>query len=132
MSREKLMESKDTFREQMKERLAELTSDEKQQYLEGLVHAFDAVTRFCDPEEITPFERETFIGSALSMAYSETHNLKLDSETRMRPLVENNMRAVFANYTFAALVQLELLRVPLNIEESVRLQSISILAANTA
>ncbi len=131
MSHEKLEESLGTFCEQMDERLAGLTPEEKQQYLEGLVHAFDAVTRFCDPEEITPFERENFIGSALSWAYSKTGHLKLDPETRMRPLVESNMKGVAANYVFAALVQQELLGVSLDMEQSVRLRNVSFLAANT-
>jgi len=124
MSHERLEESLRIFYEQMEERLAGLTDAEKQQYLEGLVHAFDAVTRFCKPDEITPLERESFISSAKSWAYSRTDHLKLDPETRMRPLVESDGVSVAKSFIFAAKVQQDLLKIPLTFKERMRLQII--------
>jgi hypothetical protein len=130
MSHEKLDEGLRIFYEQMDERLDGLTPIEKQQYLEGLVHALDAITRYCPPEEVTPFERANFIDAVLSWAYSSTEILKLDSETRMRPLIESGMASVAKSYVFAAIVQQEVLGIPLNAEQSTKLRTATSLAAN--
>ena len=92
------------FYGEMDERLRSLPPKEQQQYLEGLVHAFDSVVRHAHPGLLAPFEREEFIGSVGSWAYSKTYHLKLDPEKRMRKLVESNSKGAFLCHQFAAIV----------------------------
>jgi hypothetical protein len=101
---DKLAVQLDIFCEEMKERLKDLSPGEQQRYLEGLVHAFDSVVRHAHPGLLAPFEREEFIGSVGSWAYSKTYHLKLDPEKRMRKLVESNSKGAFLCHQFAAIV----------------------------
>jgi len=101
MSKERLKKNLTKFYEEMDERLEKLSPAEQQQYLEGLVHAFDAVTRFAKMPELSPFGRENFIASAKSAAYSKTYHLKLDPESKMRPLIESDFKHVAAAFLFA-------------------------------
>ncbi len=102
MSKERLENNLTKFYEEMDERLEKLSPAEQQQYLEGLVHAFDAMTRYAKMPEFSPFERENFIGSAKSWAYSKTYHLKPDPESRMRSLIESDSQDVAKAYLFAA------------------------------
>jgi len=127
MSQEKLEEGLRTFYDQMEERLARLSPAEQQQYLEGLFHAFDAMTRLCIPGEITPFEREQFIGSLRSWAYSKTSHLGLD-DSRMKLLVESDSASVAKSFMFAADVQTRFLRIPLDFNQLNALQNVIFMA----
>jgi len=108
-----------TFYAEMEERLQNLPP-EQQQYLEGLFHAFDAMTRYASSTESTPLDREDFIGSAKSWAYSRTHHLGLDPQTRMRPLIESARENVARSYVFAAHIQ-KALGMPLSFEQQMSL-----------
>jgi len=123
MSEDRLEENLKIFYEQMDDRLKDLSPKEQQQYLEGLVHAFDAITRYASPEHLTPVEKEEFIGSAKTWAYSKTHHLKLDPEKRMRSLVETDSDGVAKSYVFAARVQ-EAMGIILSNHERMRLQQL--------
>jgi hypothetical protein len=111
------------FYHEMEERLAGLPPEQQQQYLEGLVHAFDAMTRYASPLGLTPFEREEFIGSAKSAAYSKAYHLNLDPETRMKGLVESDRKGVAESYLFAAQAHAAL-RIPLDQEQIMRLDMV--------
>ena len=104
------------FYDEMDARLKALSSKEQQQYLEGLVHAFDAMTRYANPAQMTPFDRENFIGAAKSWAYSRTRHLGLDPESRMQPLVESDQANVAVSY-IAAVALHSLLGIPLTGEQ---------------
>ncbi|MFA6436812.1 MAG: hypothetical protein WC242_01665 [Candidatus Paceibacterota bacterium] len=128
MSQEKLEKGVRVFFRQMEERLAGLTPAEKQQYLEGLFHAFDAVTRFCNPDDITPFEREQFISFAKTHAYSETTHLELDN-SRMKSLVDTDSESFARSLAFAARVQMSFLGIPLDPRQQMKLEDAVSLAA---
>ncbi len=102
MSKERLGKNLTKFYEEMDERLEKLSPAEQQQYLEGLVHAFDAMTRLAKMPDISPFGRENFVASAKSWAYSKAYHLKLDPESKMRPLIESDTKHVAAAFLFAA------------------------------
>lgn len=70
-------------------RLAELTPEQQQQFLEGAVYAFDAVQRHAPLGVLTPLDRELFLGSVIANTYSRTYHWNLDPETNMKPLVES-------------------------------------------
>lgn len=108
------------FYEEMDERLEKLSPAEQQQYLEGLVYAFDAMTRLAKMPELSPFGRENFIASAKSQAYSKAYHLKLDPESRMRPLIESDDGHVGGAFLFAAKLS-ELLGFTLDEENLLRL-----------
>jgi len=127
MSQEKLEKGIRVFFEQMEARLAGLTPAEKQQYLEGLFHALDAVTRFCNPDEITPFEREQFISYAKTWVYSKTSHLGLD-DSKMRLLVDSDSASVAKSFVFAAKVQMVFLGIPLDFDQVNDLQNVTIMA----
>ena len=126
MSNEKLEENLGKFYDEMAERLEGLSPKEQQQYLEGLVHAFDSYTRYANPEDVTPIEREDFMGSAKSEAYSRTHHLKLDPEARMEELMKTDDGAVLKSYMFAKMVQ-EALGIELNHDEQITLMNLGAL-----
>ncbi len=123
MTKENLKNNVDTFYNEMENRLENLSSKEKQQYLEGLVHAFDAITRYASPQKLTPFEREEFIGIMKSQAYSKTHHLNLDPETTMKGLIESDSEGIMESYLFAAKIQMAL-GTPLNFEQQHKLDQI--------
>jgi hypothetical protein len=123
MARDTLSDNLRIFYDEMEERLKDLPQEQQQQYLEGLVHAFDSVTRYASPQELTPFEKEEFTGSAKSWAYSKAHHLKLDPETRMRGLIESDGEGVANSFAFAAQVQ-EAMGIPLDMEQTMRLQQV--------
>lgn len=60
------------------------------------------MTRLAKMPELSPLGRENFIASAKSAAYSKTYHLKLDPETRMRPLIESDTDHTVAAFLFAA------------------------------
>lgn len=123
MSDEKLEEGLRAFYDQMDERLKDLSPAEKQQYLEGLVHAFDAMTRYANFGDLTPVEQQKFIGSAKSWAYSKTYHLGLDPETRMRHLIESDGEGTAKAFYFAAKIQMEM-DFPLSIDEIMEFRNI--------
>lgn len=112
MNKDKLKGNLRIFHNQMEERLKELSPEEQQQYLEGLVHAFDAMTRYANPTDITPLEQQNFIGSAKSWAYSRAYHLGLDPEKYMRGLIESSGEHTVKSYAVAAKLQ-ELLGLPI-------------------
>lgn len=126
MSRDTLSDSLRIFYDEMEDRLKDLSPEQQQQYLEGLVHALDSVTRYANPQAMTPFEREEFIGSAKSWAYSRTHHLGLDPKSKMRGLIESDGEGIASSCVFAAQVQ-EALGIPLDMEQTMRLQQIVML-----
>ena len=111
------------FYDEMDVRLKDLPPEQQQQYLEGLVHAFDSITRYANPRELTPFEREEFIGSAKSWAYSKAHHLNLDPRSEMERLIESDSEGVAISYAFAAQVQ-EALGIPLDFEQAMILEQV--------
>jgi len=123
MTKDTLSDNLRIFYDEMEDRLKDLSPEEQQQYLEGLVHALDAMTRHASPQALTPFEREEFTGSAKSWAYSKTRHLKLDPELRMKGLIESDGEGMANSYAFAAKIQ-EALGIPLDLEQSMRLQNI--------
>jgi len=121
MSKEIFHQNVGVFHEQIEQRLKELKSpEEKQQYLEGLVHAFDAMTRYAGLIDLTPFEQQNFIGNAKSWAYSRTYHLELDPDKKMKKLIEKDGEHVARAYTIATKLQ-ELMGIPLDVEEQLRL-----------
>ena len=101
---------------------------EKQQYLEGLVHAFDAMTRYANLVDLTPFEQQNFIGNAKSWAYSKAYHLNLDPDKKMRPLIESDGENEAKAYVIAKNLQ-ELLGIPLDLEEQLRLTNVLAVAS---
>ena len=123
MSKDNLSTNLRKFYDEMNERLKALPPEQQQQYLEGLVHAFDSVTRYTLPEQVTPFERENFIAYAKSCAYSKTDHLGLDPDTKMRGLIESDGEGVAKLYAFAVEAQ-EALGIPLTTEQAMKLQQV--------
>ncbi len=68
------------------------------------MHAFDSYTKYANPEDVTPIEREDFVASAKNWAYSKTHHLELDPKARMEELRKTDDGAVLKSYMFAKLV----------------------------
>ncbi len=90
MSKPKLERNIAIFHEQIEARLKGLNSPrEKQQYLEGLFHAFDAVNRFANLVDLTPIEQQRFIANTKSWAYSKTNHLGLNPHKYMEGLIES-------------------------------------------
>ena len=118
-----LSENLRIFYDEMENRLKGLPQKQQQQYLEGLVHAFDSLTRYANPQDLTPLEREEFIGSAKSCAYSKTYDLNLDPQSRMKRLMETDEKGVAGSYIFAAKVQ-QALQIPLDQEQLMRLEQV--------
>ena len=127
MSREKLREGLGVFYNEVEERLKPLPGPERQQYLEGLVHAFDATTRYANPAELSPLEREQFFAAAKSWAYLRTHHLGLDPESRMKKLIETDGVNVAKAYNFAAGLQ-KAMGIPLDMEQQTALINVLMLA----
>lgn len=129
MSKEDFQQNARTFHEQIERRLEELPSpEEKQQYLEGLVHAFDAMARYANLSDLTPVEQQNFIGNAKSWAYSRAYHLNLNPEKYMKPLIESDGEYVARAYKIAAELQ-ALLGIPLDLEEEMRLINVFAVAA---
>ena len=126
MANETLADNLRTFYNEMDDRLKNLPPEQQQQYLEGLFHAFDSLTRYAGPRQLSPFEREQFIGSAKSWAYSRTSHLHLD-DSRMKELIENEGDNVAVSYKLAALTQ-ELTGPPLDFEQFMTLENVLIAA----
>lgn len=124
MSREKLQGNLKVFCDEMAGRLAGLSPEEQQQYLEGVFHLADAMTRYANPKELNPFERENFIGSIKAWVYSEIFHLGLDSQTRMKPLIETDAVYVALAMKFAANLQEEL-GISLTFEEQITLNNVT-------
>ena len=124
MSHKTLNDNIKSFSDQMDARLNALPPEQQQQYLEGLVHAFDAVTRFTQPDQLTPIEREEFIGSVKGWAYSCAYHLHLDPETHMRGLVETAAEGIAKAYNFAAKVQ-AMFGLPLTADQLMRLEQVN-------
>ena len=128
MSKEDFLKNIKTFHEQIEQRLTELNSpQEKQQYLEGVVHAFDAMTRYAGLADLTPFEQQNFIGDAKSWAYSKTYHLILNPDKYMKPLIESDGEYVAKAYKIATELQ-ALLGIPLDPEEQMRLTNVCLVA----
>ncbi len=79
MGKERLKEGLKKFYEEMDEKLRPLSPVRQRLYLEGLVHAFDAMTRLAKMPGISPLGGENFIASAKSYAYSKVQDLDLEA-----------------------------------------------------
>lgn len=123
MSRTELRESVAKMHEEMDERLKDLSKEEQQQYLEGLVHACDMYTRLADAGELTPFDREEFMGNLKSWAYSKTTQLGLDTEKYMKPTIDKDGEHVAKSY-LAAVNVMEALGMPLDPQQVMDLQNV--------
>ncbi|MDD5191544.1 MAG: hypothetical protein PHH54_02750 [Candidatus Nanoarchaeia archaeon] len=127
MTEKKLEENLKIFSDQMEERLKNLPPNEQQQYLEGLVHAFDSINRYANPADLTPLELQRFISSAKSLAYSGTDSRGLDDGIYMRFLIESSGESDAKAYMFANSLQ-KLLGVPLTIHDKAGLSNILTIA----
>jgi hypothetical protein len=100
-----LEENLRAFYNEMKERLGDLSPEQQQQYLEGVVYALTATVTFTDPRGISPFERENFVCSARSWAYNETQRRGLDPESKMMEMMDSNTVETAAGYVAAKAIQ---------------------------
>ncbi len=89
MSKKRLEKGLKKFYEEMDEKLRPLSPVRQRLYLEGLVHAFDTMTRLAKMSDISPLERENFIASAKRYTVSKVQDLdsedcrfKLDPESK--------------------------------------------------
>ncbi|MBT3397606.1 hypothetical protein HOA55_03545 [archaeon] len=123
MTREELERSLRTSYDEIDERLEGLSTAEQQQFLEGLVYAYDSMTRHAGPASLSPVEQQQFLSSAKSGAYSRTFHLDLDPEKHMKGLVESSRRNVAAAYIVAKALQ-ELMGIPLDAEQERRISQV--------
>ncbi|MDP3026474.1 MAG: hypothetical protein Q8N63_02110 [Nanoarchaeota archaeon] len=128
MSKKNFRKGLKIFYEQIDQRLEELKSpEEKQQYLEGLVHAFDSMTRYASLADLTPVEHQNYIESAKSWAYSRTHHLGLDPDKKMKRLIETDGKYVARAKVVAVKLQ-EFFGIPLDPDEELNLRNTLIVA----
>jgi len=111
----------ESFEERVKELLAATAvPEEAGQLIFGLYQAFDAMNRHARYELLTPLDRESFIVCAKSWSYSELYHLKLDPDTRLRPLLEAD-KEVFAHALMMGNLLHKLFSIPLTIQQKMEI-----------
>lgn len=129
MSEEKLREGLGGFNEAFGKRINALSSEEEQQFIEGVVFALDALVRFGEldvtegVQGLTLMEFFEFLGTLKSNAYSTAVSKKdLDSETHMQPLIESDTPYHAKAFVNAGFINI-LVGKKLSISEKIRIQN---------
>ena len=130
MSKEerRLSQNLKTFNQEMTDRLNELSPKEQQQYLEGIIHTLNAMTRLAIPAEVSPFGREQFIEATKAWAYSETSHRGLDDQKHMEKMVNSDWRHVFTCYKLARILSC-ILDMPLSMDQEFKFENMATLAS---
>jgi hypothetical protein len=112
------------FYDQTNERIDELSKEEQQLYFEGLIYGLNTLTQGAEKAKLVPFEREEFISSAKSWAYSRTHHLELDPESRMKGLIATDKEGVYKCMNTAATLQ-KLMGIPISFDQTMTLKNVT-------
>ena len=128
MSKEKFNENLKNFYKGMDERLESLSPPKQQEYLEGIVYAFGAMTKFGNLVDLSPIEQQDFIANIKSWVYSKTTHLGLDDKN-MEKLLKADTEYVVQAYNMALKLQ-EAMGVPLSLKEKMQLRNGNILFVN--